>query len=97
MGYPMTWQRILNRNGISFDKDSASFTPGSGWNLSGHTAPVLVLEISRAQSSCRALIDDLRRLTSDTVDERWICDEIYRRTGIEQDVVAAVLKEFMAI
>jgi hypothetical protein len=44
------------------------------------------------------LLGDLRRLEHDAVDENvnGVCGYIAQRTGIESEVVAAVLKEFMA-
>lgn len=42
------------------------------------------------------LLGDLRRLEEDTVDEKATCLYISRKTGIDVETVAAVLKEFMA-
>lgn len=50
------------------------------------------------QANARAAMfaGDLRRLERDTLDERLVCQEIARRLDFDPDVVAAVLKEWMA-
>ena len=52
--------------------------------------------LRRYEESMRLLLGDLRRLEADAVDEAAICTYIAHRTGIDADIVAAVLKEFIA-
>jgi hypothetical protein len=44
-----------------------------------------------------ALLGDLRRLEKDARDELEICDRIVSKTGIDDDLVAAVLAEFIGM
>jgi hypothetical protein len=43
------------------------------------------------------ILGDLRRLEADALDERALCQEVARSTGVDADVVAAVLQEFFAL
>jgi len=60
------------------------------------TVRSLSQEIDRMNAVWSMLSGDLRRLERDTTDESVICHEIARKVGIDADVVAAVLKEWMA-
>lgn len=53
-------------------------------------------EIRRIDGCWSALLGDLRRLERDAVDEKSVCAYVAQRTGIDAEVVAAVLKEFIA-
>lgn len=98
MGYPMTWRRVIQRNGIE--------APGI-WdamvNISADVdASVSVSAVRRERIVCyadqvRLLRDDIRRLIQDSQDETAVCAQIYRRTGLATDIVAAVLKEFFSL
>jgi DNA-binding NarL/FixJ family response regulator len=104
MGYPMTWQRVVNRNGLadgSYDAVPAAWAPGNVEKNVHAQAVSSVLEWRRERlealaHKARMLAGDLRRLELDSVDEGATCKEIARRTGIDVDTVAAVLKEFMS-
>ena len=125
MGYPMTWQRVLNRNGLAqsvLDYHSNDWygtlkTVDNRWHL---TYPFTLPEyIATAdEEKLRSLLDvyikygqqatednnsrvsmflgDLRRFVHDAVDEDGICKYIAEKTHIDENDVAAVLKEFMA-
>lgn len=47
------------------------------------------------ENKARLLAGDLRRLETDTVDERATCLYISQKTGIDVNAVAAVLAEFI--
>lgn len=109
MGYPMTYQRVVSRNQladgsyegpprwwdmtapntvlIESDEDKAKFFDG------------IVLrwreQAKQANNRARMLAGDLRRLEVDTADEGATCQHIATRTGVDPEVVAAVLKEFI--
>lgn len=108
MGYPMTYRRVINRNGL--EKGGYGEVP-SGLAVQVNVTdkglateeefhrliwPHAVERLKRYEGGYSMLLGDLRRLETDTVDERTTCAHIAERTGIDPDVVAAVLKEFMA-
>lgn len=109
LGYPMTWQRLINRNGLGdgdYDREPESwrgrsqrlpyvadlFTPKERQLLDQKNA-----DREQVGVAMRLLAGDLRRLEQDAVDERAIARFVAQRTHLELDVVAAVLKEFMAL
>jgi len=101
MGYPMTYQRVVNRNGLAVGNygEPPSDAPFVGWNTEalGHMP---LSDLRHEVERCRGLISnicgDLRRLEKDAVDERGICKQVANATGVDAEVVAAVLKEFVA-
>lgn len=114
MGYPMTWQRFISRNGLKdggYEHLPQKLEAGlslpekiEDWphtdaisidDLKRSLAPSLLDTARRYQRAFRNLAGDLRRLESDTVDEKATCRYIADRTGVDADTVAIVLKEFM--
>ena len=109
MGYPMTWKRLLHRNGLT---DGDYTTAPQMWGKRVNTrdkgmletddallavvAPSLRERVEQYDRQSRNFAGDLRRLELDARDEGAVCAEVARRTGIEADTVAAVLAEFMA-
>jgi hypothetical protein len=108
MGYPMTYQRVIHRNGL-YEGDYDHLPP----NLSVHVnldnkGLVTQDEFDKAmvdhyrerlrqyERTTRMLLGDLRRLEVDAVDEQATAQAVAHRTGIDAETVAAVLKEFMA-
>lgn len=53
-------------------------------------------QAERNSQRLKLFLGDLRRLERDTLDERYICLEIGRKIAVDPDVVAAVLKEWLA-
>lgn len=109
MGYPMTWQRLINRNSLG---DGDYTTPPLAWHrmksviLDGYQNDPVTLRsvlasydgnVEHHNHRMAMFAGDLRRLEKDGRDERGICERIAHRTGFESDVVAAVLKEFFAL
>lgn len=80
MGYPMTYQRVLNRNRLK-DGDYQESPP---IHINGMT-----------KGQIENLLGDLRRLEQDTQDENALVKHIQFRTNIDPEVIAAVLKEFI--
>lgn len=115
MGYPMTWQRLMNRHRLAFGDYDTDGEPGRvayavGVEFPGNEAflpevdyvEVLRkhseeqrLELVRQAMNWRSLLGDLRRLEKDAVDEGAICRYVAQETGVDADVVAAVLLSFM--
>jgi hypothetical protein len=60
------------------------------------TAANYAQEIERLYRWQGILLGDLRRLEHDAMDEQAICVQIAARTGVDREVVAAVLKEFIS-
>lgn len=109
MGYPMTWKRVVSRNGLQ-DGDYTTppqrhskrvpTDPSEGSLASERETKLARYDLlaKRAEEYERAfcmLAGDLRRLELDAVDENAICLYISGRIGVDEGVVAAVLKEFM--
>ena len=108
MGYPMTWRRLISRNGlvdgdygIPPERLKANVNLKEkglyeAWEVFDcHMAPHYRERIEDYQSWAADFAGDLRRLEKDARDEGAICQHIAARTGIYVDVVAAVLKEFL--
>jgi hypothetical protein len=110
MGYPMTFQRFVKRNALD-QGDYTHFGPLKGqWavglnldnpglgteeQLIAAQWPYAVKRLREYEARLASLLGDLRRLEKDTTDERSTCAFIASRTGLDPDVVAAVLKEFI--
>ena len=54
-------------------------------------------EAGRRNKQVMMFAGDLRRLERDALDEGYICREIARRVGADPELVAAVLKEWLAV
>jgi hypothetical protein len=108
MGYPMTFQRFLNRNGL---KDGGYGKPPEGWGQHwqerGYVRDAFTererefldqanRDRGRLSERLGLVAGDLRRLEAHAVDENGICKYIAGRISIPEETVAAVLKEFMA-
>lgn len=105
----MTYRRVLARNGLTKGDYSTNVWKRGPWpERSEFNADVdydaacrrqvdeaweMVGRIEQAKS---ALLGDLRRLEDDAVDEKAICQFISETTHVERDIVAAVIKEFIA-
>lgn len=107
MGYPMTWQRVVNRNALldgDYGKPPARWARNVNLTDRGLATEEQFLpmvaqsgreRVERYEQQIRALAGDLRRLEADTVDENGICGHIARQTGLDRDDVAAVLKAYI--
>lgn len=108
MGYPMTFDRFVKRNGLA---DGDYGTPPHRWRfrlnvdspglatmeeLRNAQWPEVGKEVKEGEARIATLAGDLRRLEQDATDESALCLHIASRTGLTADVVAAVLKEFIA-
>ena len=83
-GYPLTMEEWPRVETVALDDVKISVAGG------------LLERCNRYEQASMMLAGDLRRLENDVVDEASICLHIAHRTGIEADVVAAVLKEFIS-
>lgn len=109
MGYPMTWQRIVNRNGLGdggYDKtperhqarvQTVNIGPMEPDEFTKQQHYPMSQRLAAYETAFRLLVGDLRRLEADAQDEGLLCEQIARRTGLDADVVAAVLKEFVTL
>ena len=104
MSYPMTFQRVLARNGLKdggYDDLPANFS-GLRVNVDDRSDSDPLVGALRREvilgvvARVRMLAGDLRRLEIDAADEKATCERIAGRLRLDADVVAAVLKEFMA-
>lgn len=105
MSYPMTWQRVVKRNGLE-DGDYGVTPTAIHYDVAVNKNPADDGEPMVAQVRREALVrltgrfqnlaGDLRRLERDSQDERATCKYIAARIGVDEDTVAAVLKEFLA-
>jgi hypothetical protein len=105
----MTWKRVVNRNGLSDGDYSAPPQRHSKRVLTDATEASLASEretkllrydhlakrVEEYEKAFCMLAGDIRRLEQDAVDESGICLSISNRVGVDADVVAIVLKEFM--
>jgi len=91
MGYPMTYGRVVSRNGLHGDYD----TRGVAINIAA-LPEWAQKEVGALAARFGMICGDLRRLERDVVDERAVCDHIAVKTGVDRDVVAGVLREFFA-
>jgi hypothetical protein len=100
----MTWQRIINRNGLA---DGSYTTPPARWVIGVNTNvmlqedaskltvfPHLVSRLTQYETQSKMFAGDLARLVDDSLDEKSICKWISDRTNVPPDAVAHVLKEF---
>ncbi len=112
MGYPMTFGRFVNRNRLQGDYGTRMSMRNTkpydrellkGFDpdvdridvLLSHSAD-LGKEIDSLDGRWGLMLGDLRRLEADASDEGAVCKHIAARTGIDAEIVAAVLKEFIA-
>jgi hypothetical protein len=95
MGYPMTYRRVLNRNGLA-DGDYDKLPQSKAHLFSGDLTFETLKRIQEMERLFRAISGDLRRLEKDSVDEKAICLLIAEKTGLAPDTVAGVIKEFLA-
>jgi hypothetical protein len=110
MGYPMTFRRFVNRNGLADGDYGAAPQRHEKRVITNVTEGTLMTDqetllargpswarrVDEYEAAARMLAGDLRRLELDAVDEGAICKLIAHRTGIDTNVVAAVLKEFVS-
>ena len=105
MGYPMTFRRFVCRNGL---EDGDYGEPPGFAPVEPHPDAARVLSREELAEMLRtttedyrrramSMAGDLRRLERDLVDERALCREITRRTGLSGDDVAAVLRELATL
>src|SRR5437867_756428 len=104
MGYPMTFRRLVNRNGLTdgnYEQTPAAYqigvntnpiSPVNGQDYSKELWPHIRERLERYEASMRLLAGDLRRLEKDAVDENALAKHIAARTGVSVDIVASVLK-----
>lgn len=115
MGYPLTFQRLLNRNNLQdvdygsklsgvntgpgrtmLDVTAADFNEGVDFvHLLKKDIKLLYQEIDRVNQKWSMLCGDIKRLQKDAVDEAAICNHIAHETGLNVEMVAAVLKAWM--
>lgn len=107
MGYPMTFRRFVNRNALTKGDygDAGRLrllvnTRSRGLikteeEFVAYLGPRWRDELERMDQRHMGLLGDLRRLEQDAVDENAIARGISTRTGIDVEVVAAVLNEFV--
>jgi hypothetical protein len=109
MGYPMSYQRVIHRSGLQTGGygdlpvylnrtvleggHTDAVTEDEAW-LSRR--PFIIESVKALEGRWSMLLGDLRRMETDTLDERATCEHIATRTGIDAEIVAAVLKDFMA-
>jgi len=112
MGYPMSYRRVINRNGLAEggydDKTSPPVSPSAFPGPDKFLPDVDYVALLRKElehrratiedmwNKRRMLLGDLRRLELDSVDEHATCQSIALKTGIDAETVAVVLKEFIA-
>src|SRR3954467_13798118 len=112
MGYPMTWRRVVSRNGLAdgdYGQTPSAYAYGDvlldgvmGTMMTEREtilarAPGWAEQIKKTNGRLACLAGDLRRMERDVTDEQYVCKEIARRTGIDPDIVAAVIQEFMNV
>lgn len=110
-GYPMTLKRVINRNQLQdgdyqtlpkqwwfllqkpgpVDHLSAAQQIQTLASFYDH----FINQLNNLEGKIKLLAGDLRRLERDAVDEDGICKYIAQKTQIDENTVAAVLKEFM--
>lgn len=93
MGYPMTWQRLVNRNRISDDQTWTATMPVSVDNIKheGQIYDAAKRNVQQANSRMHMLRHDLERFAADSVDERAVAEWIAEDTGINPEIVAVVI------
>jgi len=111
MGYPMTYQRFVKRNQLGPERGGGDYAdagahklylnldrPGLGTleQLQLMQVPEMVKYVKELELRYRNMLGDLRRLEIDSTDEMSNCRYISRRIGVDEDTVAAVLKEFFS-
>ena len=102
MGYPMTWARVINRNGLKegdYDKAPWSWQVNLNLDIASidkYIQDEMPKKLREYEGRIKILVGDIRRLEKDAVDENVICKIVAQRTGIDANIVAAVIKEFMS-
>ena len=106
MGYPMTYDRVIRRNGLDqgdyLDSGKVPW-PAIRFNPTEQAviaAPGLAAAaLSNVRSSVANLLGDLRRFERDSLDENplGVIARISKRTGVSFDDTAAVIREFMRL
>jgi hypothetical protein len=105
MGYPMTYKRVVNRNGLmdgDYGKSPARHrkvvitNATDSWATKIYHFDSVAKRCDEYEKSFELLAGDLRRLENDSQDEQLVCMRIAAKTGIGADVVAAVLLEFFS-
>jgi hypothetical protein len=106
MGYPMTYQRVISRNGLA-DGDYGTLPTRWAGPLSGgpttyrddpewqRTFEMWAAERKQLAGRIQSIAGDLRRLEGDALDEQAITVYIVNKTGVDMDTVALVLRAFM--
>ena len=100
MGYPMTWQRLIHRNGITPDfpmQWDANVNTSEQHDTIANLSRIRAERLERLAKQGASLQADVARLVIDAQDEQALCRHIAERALIPPDVVAAVLKEFFAL
>jgi hypothetical protein len=85
MGYPMTWNRVLQRNSLCGNYTHVRTSDGA--IMESGLAPSLI-------GALRLLSGDLRRLERDATDPGSWRTEIAKRAGVTEEVVVQVLTAF---
>lgn len=109
MSYPMTWKRMLNRNGLG-EVDKWTTLGGAapnGWSIrtnlqeadDGNAAVGKVRRerLTQMEGQAKRLAHDMIRLRHDTLDEDAILNRIVDATGIDPNDVAAVLAAWFSL
>lgn len=105
----MTYRRVINRNGLreggyDYNFKNEVFDPGNIFGalpdidqhrIYENTIKSLYERVNSYRAKNSNLLGDLRRLEMDTIDENATAKAIALKTGVDVEIVAAVLKEFM--
>jgi len=82
---------------VDFEKDRCGFETWAALERAYRSNFKWQQEYRMGVENARSLLlGDLRRLEDDTVDEGAICKVVAEKAGVDPEVVAAVLKEWMA-
>lgn len=107
MGYPMTLDRVIHRNGLA----TGDYDHPAEWALNVNLDSLGLVKsqeefdqimvddyrrrIREYEQKARMLLGDLRRLEHDAVDEDGTCRIVASRSGVDPETVAVVIREFM--
>ena len=81
MGYPMTWDRVIHRNGLC----------GNYTRLRVGNA---VWPTDDTNRNLLMICGDIRRLEQDSVDGQYATQLIAERAGVDKETVVRVLRSF---
>lgn len=84
MGYPMTWDRVINRNSLVGNYTKARCCGGGV--VAGYQEEVA--------QHLRMISGDIRRLEQDSVDGDYATKRIAEKAGVDIETVQKVLKSF---